>query len=106
MSSQPRTIALPRRHTLSEQAAAAIRQALEQSTWKEYLPSERRLCELLQVSRPTIRTALQTLAREGWLEIKHGRRNRLLSPARGHTSERRLVVLVTPEPISRMSMTG
>jgi DNA-binding LacI/PurR family transcriptional regulator len=97
---------LPRRHTLSEQAASAIRQGIEGQTWKEYLPSERRLCELLQVSRPTIRTALQLLAREGRVEIRHGRRNRLLTAARPRSSRTgRLVALVTHEPIARMSMT-
>jgi DNA-binding LacI/PurR family transcriptional regulator len=105
MNSQPRQLVLPRRHTLSEQAAAAVRQAIEQNTWKEYLPSERRLCELLQVSRPTIRTALQMLAREGRLEIRHGRRNRLLSSSHPRTKPKsRLVVLITHEPISHVTM--
>ena len=107
MNSSPRSLALPARQSLSEQAAASIRQAVDEGTWKEFLPSERRLCELLQVSRPTVRSALQMLARDGWLEIRHGRRNRLLNPSQRRSKPAgRLVVLVTHEPLAHMTMTA
>ena len=38
-----------------------------------FLPAERRLAEKLGVTRPTIREALQRLAGEGWLTIRHGK---------------------------------
>ena len=107
MSDSPRSLDLPKRVSLSEQAAAAIRKAIETGMWKEYLPSERRLCQLFQISRPTIRTAVHMLAREGWLDIRQGRRNRLLKQrARPAESKSRLVVLVTTEPVSHMTLTA
>ena len=38
------------------------------------LPPERELAQQLGVTRPTLREALQRLARDGWIEIHHGRR--------------------------------
>ena len=37
-----------------------------------HLPPERVLAAQLGVTRPTLREALQRLARDGWLEIRHG----------------------------------
>jgi DNA-binding LacI/PurR family transcriptional regulator len=98
---------LPKRMTLSMQAAAAIRKAVEKGTWHEHLPSERRLCEFFQVSRPTIRSALRLLAREGLVEIHQGRRNRLLTlPTRRTEARARLVGLITQGPDSHISQTS
>lgn len=98
---------MPRRLPLSAQAADAIRKAVEEKLWEEFLPSERRLCALLQVSRPTIRTALRQLGHEGLIEIRHGRRNRILRrPGRAAVARSRLVVLVSHEPISHTSFTA
>lgn len=41
------------------------------------LPAERELVSLLGVTRPTLREALQRLARDGWIEIRHGRPTRV-----------------------------
>lgn len=41
------------------------------------LPAERELARLLGVTRPTLREALQRLARDGWLEIRHGKPTRV-----------------------------
>jgi GntR family negative regulator for fad regulon and positive regulator of fabA len=41
------------------------------------LPAERELAGLLGVTRPTLREALQRLARDGWLEIHQGRPTRV-----------------------------
>ena len=43
------------------------------------LPSERELAVDLQVTRPTLREVLQRLARDGWLDIRHGRSTRIRS---------------------------
>ena len=98
------------RATLSTQAAAAIRKAVEEGLWREHLPGERRLCEYFQVSRPTIRVALQELAREGLVEIRQGRRNRLIEQSRGagrmSGKRSRLVGVIAPEPASHFSLTA
>lgn len=103
ISSRP-AFNLPKRLSLSGQAADTIRQAIVDGRWKEYLPSERHLCEMLKVSRPTIRTALRLLAKEGLIDIRHGRRNRLLSPSR-RTARRtsQLIVLISSQPLAHMS---
>ena len=104
MNSSQLLFDLPRRQSLAAQAAASISKAIVNRTWREYLPSERRLCELLRVSRPTIRTALQVLAKQGLIKISQGRRNRLLGPPqRGTAPHSRLVGLVTHEPFAHMS---
>ncbi len=41
------------------------------------LPAERGLAAQLGVTRPTLREALQRLARDGWVEIRHGRSTRV-----------------------------
>ncbi len=41
------------------------------------LPAERELAGLLGVTRPTLREALQRLARDGWVDIQHGRSTRV-----------------------------
>jgi len=41
------------------------------------LPAERELALMLGVTRPTLREALQRLARDGWLEIQHGKPTRI-----------------------------
>jgi GntR family transcriptional regulator, negative regulator for fad regulon and positive regulator of fabA len=41
------------------------------------LPGERDLAEQIGVTRPTLRETLQRLARDGWLEIQHGKATRV-----------------------------
>jgi len=41
------------------------------------LPPERELAQQLGVTRPTLREALQRLARDGWIEIHHGKSTRV-----------------------------
>lgn len=41
------------------------------------LPGERALADMLGVTRPTLREALQRLERDGWLEIRHGKATRV-----------------------------
>ena len=53
------------------------------------LPAERDLATRLGVTRPTLREVLQRLARDGWLEIHHGRATRV----RDYWREGNLVVL-------------
>jgi DNA-binding LacI/PurR family transcriptional regulator len=105
MSSSLSAFDLPKRVSLSVQAANAIRQAIIDQTWKEFLPSERRLCEMFRVSRPTIRTALHLLAKDGLISIHQGRRNRLLAtPTASPEHQSQLVGLIAPEPVSHLSL--
>ena len=42
-----------------------------------HLPPERDLATHLGITRPTLREALQRLARDGWIEIRHGKPTRI-----------------------------
>jgi GntR family negative regulator for fad regulon and positive regulator of fabA len=42
-----------------------------------YLPGERDLAEQIGVTRPTLREAMQRLARDGWLDIQQGKPTRV-----------------------------
>lgn len=107
MTSTHGVLDLPRRQSLSAQTADSLRKAIARGTWAEFLPSERRLCDLLQVSRPTIRTALRLLEKERVIAIHQGRRNRLVQrPAVPSGAQRRLIALVSHAPISRASLTA
>jgi DNA-binding FadR family transcriptional regulator len=46
----------------------------------DHLPSERELMEFYGVGRPAVREALQSLARDGIVEISHGERARVVVP--------------------------
>lgn len=102
-TSQP-PIRIPKRNSLAAQAAESISKAIAEGTWRQYLPSERRLCEMLRVSRPTIRTALSLLEEGGLLEFGQRRRTRLISrpPQTESRQPSRLIGIVSPEPIARV----
>lgn len=55
------------------------------------LPGERDLAAQVGVTRPTLREALQRLARDGWLDIQHGKPTRV----RDYWREGSLAVLAT-----------
>jgi len=55
------------------------------------LPPERELAEMLGVTRPTLREALQRLSRDGWIEIHHGKSTRV----RDYMCEGNLLILGT-----------
>lgn len=96
------SLQLPQRQSLSNQAALVIRQAISEDTWTHYLPSERQLCRMFQISRPTVRTALHMLAKEGLIQISQGRRNRLLqsAPATAPRVRSSTIGLIVSEPIN------
>lgn len=66
--------ARPRTGSSSEQVLNHLRELIQQGKLKpgERLPAERDLSELLQVSRPTLRAGLRSLAALGVLESRHG----------------------------------
>lgn len=56
-----------------------------------HLPGERDLASMLGVTRPTLREALQRMARDGWVDIQHGKPTRV----RNYWREGSLGVLAT-----------
>jgi hypothetical protein len=68
-----------RRSTVADQAAVALRRAIEQGQLANALPGEITLARRLGVSRPSVHAALEQLAHAGLVEIRVGRRTRILS---------------------------
>lgn len=94
----------PRRHSLITETAQALRKALESGQWHEVLPAERRLCEEWHISRPTLRAALEILAREGLVQVEQGKRTRIVRANRPELATPRpvTVCLLSPEPLHAM----
>ena len=67
---------------LPAQAAELLCRCIESGRWLESLPSERRLCRELCVSRGTIRAALQILKRRNVITIVAGMGNRICARTR------------------------
>ena len=94
-------VEFPQRVALADQAAAAIQRAIDQGAWTDFLPSERRLCEMCRVSRPTVRAALHALANDGLIEIQQRQRNRIIRrQTTAAAKPRRHIAIVTHETFS------
>ncbi len=78
---------LPKHFSLVMSVADSLRQSLAEGEWREFLPGERDLCTLLQISRQTLKAALLILKRQGLIKIAHGKRTRILHPP--HVARRR-----------------
>lgn len=100
--------ALPRRASLVTEVVKVLRREIEEGVWRDFLPGEHALSARLQVSRPTLRTALNVLRREGWIEVSQGRRRRIA--ARGKRSrprtESKVVAIVVSLPYHKVSPFG
>ena len=69
---------LPQRHSLEKQTAAVLREEIVRGTWRDMLPGERGLCDMLQVSRHTLRAALVQLRGDGVIRSVQGVGNRIV----------------------------
>lgn len=97
-------VELPQRQSLVAQTATFLRTRIDGGQWRDWLPSERSLCGLLQVSRNTLRAALARLRQEGRIKAEHGAGNRILTQPGAATKRpvARDVALLTPEPLERL----
>ena len=91
-------LAIPKRELLSVQTAAAMRGAFEKGMWANQIPSERRLCEMFHVSRPTVRSALSMLAKDGLVALQRHRRVRIGVLGRTQRAKNRKILIVTHRP--------
>jgi DNA-binding LacI/PurR family transcriptional regulator len=93
----------PHRPSLIEHTATAVRDGLRQGAWEGHLPSERELSLLLKVSRPTLRSALAILAKEGWFTTEPGRlRSIVASASMPQRTDTKVVALLSPVPLSEL----
>ena len=95
----------PRRISLVAQTVGTLRDAIAAGHWRLRLPGERELCEVLRVSRYTLRAALADLQREGVIRVRP-RGHRLIhgSPRRAMPPSRLLGVLARA-PLRQMAPT-
>lgn len=80
---------LPQRRSLSVETKAVIQSMIDSGQLKYKLPGERELAARLYVGRDTLRAALSSLEREGWISAaSNGRRREILEkvPASGRVS--------------------
>lgn len=95
---------MPKRSSLVAQTAEILRQGIQAGVWKDCLPGELALCERLQVSRVTLRAALEQLEREGWCQAGQGRRRGINAEhvlnAASPPSDR--VTLLSPLPLQNL----
>lgn len=71
--------AIPKRQA-NDAVFEELLENIKSGVWKkgEKLPSENELCKMLQVSRSTVRIALQRLKALGLIEVKHGKGSYIL----------------------------
>ena len=98
---------LPQRHSLVGQTVAFLDAQIAAGQWREWLPPERTLCDTLQVSRSTLRRALEQMRRDGRVRSEHGAGNRILrgTTTRGGRLRSHDVALLVPEPLELLRPT-
>ena len=94
----------PQRQTLTKQTVDALREGMDSGIWKNALPGERELCRRFQVSRPTLRAALEIVQREGLIAVQQGKRSAILKRRRPRLRAiRECVALISKVPLYSMS---
>src|ERR1043166_2157782 len=94
---------LPQRTSLVPQLVEILRRDLHFGARSHRLPSERELAERFQVSRTTLRKALQLLARDGWIRAEPGQAWAVISrPKRlAALSAPRTIGILCPMPLDQ-----
>jgi DNA-binding LacI/PurR family transcriptional regulator len=92
----------PQRSSLVAETVNVMRRAIQTGMWRDHLPGERTLCAMWQISRPTLRSALDVLRREKLIEVGHGRRTRVLAKSSARRVKSLTVGLLSPEPLHEM----
>lgn len=91
------------RTALAVRVAEKITEELKTGRWIGYLPGERQLASLFQVSRPTLRAALAELEKKGLLRTAQGLRREIVGGmhrvADTRSSGSATVVMLSPRPV-------
>lgn len=97
-----------RQPSLPAMTKLRLREGIAAGEWKERLPSERLLAELLNVSRPTLRIALQQLEQDGWLKTEKRSGWRVLreGSAQGTHMATKTIAFLSPRPLSDLTSVG
>lgn len=95
---------IPQRSTLVQQVTEILRGGIRDGLWSDYLPGELELCAKYQVSRVTLRAALDGLTGEGWVNSSRGQRRRVSWDKNQNRPAvvNRLVILLTEVTLEQM----
>lgn len=99
---------IPVRSSLVAQTATILRENILTGVWSDLVPGELELCERFQISRVTLRAALEQLRIEGWFRTAQGKR-REITRDRALKSTVNLgecVVLLSPQPLQELTATA
>lgn len=96
MRSEPRpSPTLPKHCSLIAETVQSLSEGIRSGFWKDNLPGERELSESMQVSRPTLRSALKELQRMGWLSVAPRQRRQIIfKEAHNQAENERKVIAV------------
>lgn len=89
---------IPSRPNLHRYVYDSMVSRLESGTWSEYLPGEYALAQLMGVSRPTLRGALEQLEAEGWISKQNGKRTKVLKKGKRHRYQRKVIFATSQKP--------
>lgn len=97
-------LSLPQKRILAVDVAEILRGEIAAGHWKDWLPAERALSDLLKISRPTLRRALKSLEHEKTIKPVHGRGHRILSRSAPAPAGREPVTvhLLSPDPLEQL----
>ena len=93
---------IPQRVSLVAQTATILREEIQSGAWPRLLPGEHELCARMNVSRITLRAALDKLQREGLIRSSQGKRRQITKPGHRQGDGNKRVVLLTPFPLHEL----
>ena len=103
----PQDPLLPRRNSLHNECVRVLKARIEAGEWTDCLPGERRLAEILNVGRDTIRMALTELHGNGWIDAgSAGRQRHILrkTSTTPHPANKTWRIgMLSPFPLERLS---
>lgn len=105
MKKQSTSHRTPQRQSLVSQTVEILREGIQFGRWKNHLPGERAFAKQLQVSRDTLRSALDELRRAGWVHARQRCRHSIIkNPRPGSHGRKPVLGFLSPSPFGEIEM--